>query len=492
MMGPSMVVDPTKRTPGCRPVPHSDGGSFAPSTWRFLCLPFALLLLLGLAACRQKPKFSRLEESQVRSPVEWLRNESVRELVDFVRIDTSVSQGEEEGARFLKRFFDCAGIESEIVCPAPRRCNLLARLPGRRRDGALLLVNHIDVAPITTPWKDARPFEGRIRLGYLYGRGSYDMKSTGLAQALALRSLKEHGIVPSSDILFLAEADEENEQVWGSRWLLESRPEWFAGVANVLNEGGTSEMILRQVRFLGLETVEAGFGFAELESAEPDPLKQLAARWPAFTSPSSEILPDVREAFGVVADEMPVPLTDYLRNLDRVRSNPKELAALPDKFRAFLEARAQWIGPYRDPLASNGIYRSYLLLSVPPGVSPEPLFQPIVTDALGRGIRVVRRLVSGATTASPYPTAFTRLVQQVLEVHYPGIPFAPMPTWGGFNTSIFFRARGLPTYGFMPVSANITDASRRHGSDERIFLTDYLTGVDTYRDVVEAFAFSGE
>jgi len=492
-MDASTVFQPAEgRTSESRSAPRSDGGGSIRRSRSGLCLPLLLLLVVGLVACHKQRKFSRVEESQVRPPVEWLRNEAVRDLVDYVRIDTSVSHGEEEGARFLKDLLGCAGIESEIVCPAPRRCNLLARLPGRRREGALLLVNHIDVAPITALWKEARPFEGRIKLGYLYGRGSYDMKSTGLAQALALRSLKQHGVTPASDILFLAEADEETDQKWGSQWLLENRPEWFAGVANVLNEGGTSEMILRRVRFLGLETVEAGYAYAELESARAETLTQLASRWPSLRSQTVEPHPDVREAFGVIANELPVPLTDYLRHLDRVSSNPKELAALPDKFGAFLQPRVQWLGPYRDPLGLNPRYRSYLVVSVPPGLSPGPYFRPIVEDASGSGIRVIREMVSSPTTASPYPTPFTRLVQEVLEAHYPGVPFAPMPTYGGFTTSVFFRDKGIPTYGFMPVAANITDTSRRHGSEERIFLMDYLAGVEIYRDLLEAFAFSDE
>ncbi len=35
---------------------------------------------------------------------------------------------------------------------------------------------------------------------------------------------------------------------------------------------------------------------------------------------------------------------------------------------------------------------------------------------------------------------------------------------------------------------NITDAVRRHGNDERVFLRDYLNGVTLLSDVVEEFA----
>jgi len=221
-----------------------------------------------------------LEADALRPSVEWLRSEPVRLLRDYVRLDTRDEVGEQKGAEFLQQFFECAGIQTEMVCPAPKRCNLLARLPGRSREGAILLLNHIDVAEfVESYWKESSPFSGEIKLGFLYGRGAYDMKSLGLAEALAMRNLKDHGIVPPSDILFLAESNEEGKQEWGSRWLLEHRPEWFKGVAVVLNEGGTNEMILRTVRFWGIETVQAGYGFIEFESPGAEPLKELAKRW---------------------------------------------------------------------------------------------------------------------------------------------------------------------------------------------------------------------
>ncbi|HVE66609.1 MAG TPA: M20/M25/M40 family metallo-hydrolase, partial [Thermoanaerobaculia bacterium] len=133
------------------------------------------------AGCDRKKPQGQIEADLTRSEARWLEIESIRLLRDYVRIDTSIGRGEEEGARFLEQFFACAGIETEIVCPSPRRCNLLARLPGRRREGALLLLNHIDVAPADpATWKDALPFEGKIKAGFFYGRGAYDMKSLAI------------------------------------------------------------------------------------------------------------------------------------------------------------------------------------------------------------------------------------------------------------------------------------------------------------------------
>jgi acetylornithine deacetylase/succinyl-diaminopimelate desuccinylase-like protein len=223
-------------------------------------------ILAALAACSRK-KLAQIELDQTRPAQEWLKVPEVRNLFDYVRIDTQASQGEQAGAEYLQRLLDCEGIESEIVCPVPKRCNLLARLPGRRREGALLLLNHIDVYEVYAPgWKEAAPFSGKLKLGYLYGRGAYDMKSLAIAQLYAMVNLKRHGIVPASDLLFLGEASEEHGQEWGSRWLLDHRPDWFAGVGVVLNEGGINELILRDIRFWGLETMQAGLAVLELQA----------------------------------------------------------------------------------------------------------------------------------------------------------------------------------------------------------------------------------
>lgn len=463
----------------------------------------SLAVLLGLAAgchTRQAKKRVSIEADQTRPAEQWLQYEPVRLLRDYVRVDTSSDQGEEAGARFLKDLFDCAGIETELVCPAEKRCNLLARLPGRSRKGALLLLNHIDVAEaIPRFWSEGGPFDPKIKLGYLYGRGTYDMKSLGLAQALAMRSVKELGIVPSSDILFLGEADEEGPQQWGSRWLLEHRPEWFDGVTVVLNEGGTNEMILRDVRFWGIETVQAGYGVIEVESPEARPIEDLMRKWAKISSPVVEPLPDVVRGFNMLANHLGNPLTEPLRHLGRVRRNPAELAILPDRYGCFLEARIKWTGPYHPYLPEESPnYRANAVISTPPGMSPEVFFPPIVSDAERAGIRIVSKGSTGATIASPYLTPsgnlvpFLELVKRVTEARYPGTPFGPVPTFGGETTSIYFRQRGIAAYGYSSVPVNITDSARRHGNDERIFLRDYVDGVDTYRELLLEFAFSDD
>ncbi|MGE5276950.1 MAG: M20/M25/M40 family metallo-hydrolase [Acidobacteriota bacterium] len=458
---------------------------------RFRASGLLVALATALACSREKRPVSRIESDTTRPAAEWLKLEPVRLLRDYVRIDTSQGKTEEAGARFLGELLSCEGVETELVCPAPGRCNLLARLPGRRREGALLLLNHVDVADAYPGlWKEAPPFEGVIKGGYLYGRGAYDMKSLGLAQALALRDLKRNGVVPRSDILFLAEADEELGQRWGSKWLLEHRPDWFKGVAAVLNEGGTTEMVVRDVRFWGLETLQAGYASAEFGAPAAGPLEELAGRWKRLSSTPVVPHPHVVLGFDMLANHLVNPLTDPLRHLDRVRRNPAELAALPDRYGAFLEARVFWTPPFPEPPEARDRLRSYVIVSTPPGVDPGKFLEPILEDAARSRLPALWKYSTGPTTASPYPTRFTELLERVTEVRYPGVPFGPVPTFGGYTTSIYFRQKGIPAYGYAPIPMNITDSVRRHGNDERVFLRDYLNGLALYSDIVAEFALN--
>ena len=276
----------------------------------------------------------------------------------------------------------------------------------------------------------------------------------------------------------------------GSHWLLDHRPELFAGVGQVVNEGGVVELVLREPRFWGIETLQAGYATADLEASTPEQLTALADRWRKLHSPIVEPDPQVVEGFGLLANHLVSPLTDPLRHLDRVRRDPAELAILPDRYGSFLEARAFWSSPFPTRAGPGSPFRVVLVVSTPPGMPPERYFDPILADARSRGITVAESFSGGITTASPYPTPFTEMLRRVTQGHFPGVPFGPLPTSGSFSTSMLFRRRGFPTYGFSPIPMNITDTSRRHRADERVYLPDFLAGVRLFCDVVEEFALA--
>ena len=71
-----------------------------------------VLTLVPISCSRQRtpPPVTKTDVVNVtRSEASWLSEEPIRLLHDYVRIDTSLDHGEEKGAEFLRRFFECEG-----------------------------------------------------------------------------------------------------------------------------------------------------------------------------------------------------------------------------------------------------------------------------------------------------------------------------------------------------------------------------------------------
>jgi len=90
------------------------------------------------------------------------------------------------------------------------RPNIVATLKGEGGGRSLLLNGHTDVIPVGNGegWS-VGPWSAEIRDGYIYGRGSADMKSGVASHILAVKFLKELGVKLKGDVLIDIVIDEE-------------------------------------------------------------------------------------------------------------------------------------------------------------------------------------------------------------------------------------------------------------------------------------------
>jgi succinyl-diaminopimelate desuccinylase len=112
------------------------------------------------------------------------------------------------------------GIETEIVEGKPGIANVVGRMRGGKKGKSLLLNAHMDVVKPGENWT-VDPFDGLIRDGHLYGRGSCDMKSGVAAMLMALISFQRSGVMSKGEIIFHTVGDEETGSIWGTRHLIE-------------------------------------------------------------------------------------------------------------------------------------------------------------------------------------------------------------------------------------------------------------------------------
>src|SRR4030042_6806106 len=172
--------------------------------------------------------------------MDWdqLLKEAMHYLQEYLQIETVNPPGNEiEGARFFKKIFDRESIPCQIFEPSPGRGSLLATFKGSGVKRPLLLLNHIDVVPVEKEHWEVDPFEGVIKDGYLYGRGSLNDKSMGIVEMMVLMILKREKVRLKRDILFLAAADEETGGRWGVQWAVNNISS-VTEVEYAINEGG--------------------------------------------------------------------------------------------------------------------------------------------------------------------------------------------------------------------------------------------------------------
>ena len=130
-------------------------------------------------------------------------------LTDMIQIDTTVGK-EAALAEMLAERFAAAGIECKMMPVDEERVNLMACLPGRSRGNRLLFNAHLDTVPVGLGWtKD--PFVAELEMGKLYGRGSSDTKSSLAAMAMAMMEFVQERIVLEQDLVLLGTAGEEKD-----------------------------------------------------------------------------------------------------------------------------------------------------------------------------------------------------------------------------------------------------------------------------------------
>ncbi len=88
------------------------------------------------------------------------------------------------------------------------RSNVLGlwRVPGARK--TLHFNAHYDVVPVGGQWKHGSPFSGTVSNGWIFGRGTADMKGSIAALFLALESLRATRTTPRLNVEVSFTADE--------------------------------------------------------------------------------------------------------------------------------------------------------------------------------------------------------------------------------------------------------------------------------------------
>ena len=104
------------------------------------------------------------------------------------------------------------------------RYNVLGQLAARGATKTVHFNAHYDVVPVSGQWRHGSPFSGRVEGGWIYGRGTADMKGSIASCLLALRALRATGTTPAMNVEVSFTADEETDSALGTGWLVQHAP----------------------------------------------------------------------------------------------------------------------------------------------------------------------------------------------------------------------------------------------------------------------------
>ena len=170
---------------------------------------------------------------------EQLQRECTEVLQRLVRFNTVNPPGNERAAiEYLERYVSTAGFETAVLGETSERPNLVADLHGAQDGPTLCFLGHVDtVLADASEWRHD-PWSGDLADGYLWGRGSIDMKSQVAAEVVAAVSLARSGWRPARGTLKLVfVADEETGGDVGAHWLTAEHPDRVR-CDMLFNEGG--------------------------------------------------------------------------------------------------------------------------------------------------------------------------------------------------------------------------------------------------------------
>lgn len=139
----------------------------------------------------------------------------------------------------LEQFYRALGVETtQIATPIIGNSHLIARIPGAGSGPPLMFLCHTDVVTADARSWTHPPFDAVEEGGFLWGRGSLDMKGMLAAVTIAVGRILAADIRLDRDLIMVYDCDEEGGQ-YGTNWLLKQHPE-LAEVGSVVTEGGWS------------------------------------------------------------------------------------------------------------------------------------------------------------------------------------------------------------------------------------------------------------
>jgi acetylornithine deacetylase/succinyl-diaminopimelate desuccinylase-like protein len=402
---------------------------------------------------------------------------------DLLRIDTTntgdprTTKGEREAAEHVAGLLSEVGVDYELHESAPRRANLVARIPGADPSrGALLVHGHLDVVPAEAGEWSVPPFSGEEKDGYLWGRGAIDMKDFDAMMLAVVRHWRRTGYVPPRDVVLAFTADEEAGMEFGSQFLVREHRDLLAGCTEAIGEvGGYSYTVHDNLRLYLVQTAEKGLDWLRLHATgrpghgsfihDDNAVTALAEavaavgrhRFPVVVTPTvRRFLAEVGDALGIEIDpddpETAIaklgPIANLIGATIRNTANPTRLEA-----------------GYKDNVIPGRASATIDCRTLP---GQAETFLAELREVIGPDVEIEHAHRQPAVSTE-FAGPLVEAMAAALRAEDPGARTVPYLMSGGTDAKAF-ATLGINCFGFAPLRlpADLNFAALFHGVDERV------------------------
>ena len=428
-------------------------------------------------------------------PLELLRN--------LIRFDTTNPPGNEAACiGYINNVLTDAGFKTMILAREAARPNLVTRLAGRGDAPPLLMYGHVDVVTTANQGWTYPPFEATVADGYVWGRGTLDMKGGVAMMMAALLRAKARRFVPPGDVVLAVVSDEEAGGDYGAGYLVENHAELFDGIRFAIGEAGGFSLHIGNTTFYPIMVAEkqmcwmkatvrgeGGHGSMPVKGQAMAKLAQVLRRLDRHRLPVHVTQPTRQ-----MIESMSSVLPTFQRLIFRQLLNP----ALTDRILGLMGLMGELV----DPLFHNTVSPTVLQGSTKTNVIPSEVT-----------VELDGRLLPGYTADDMCSELHALLGDEVELTVIRYEPGPPEPDMGLFDTlagilregdpgstpgplvlsavtdARHFSRLGIQTYGFTPMKMppDLRFMRLAHGADERIPVDSLEFGIEAIYKLLQRF-----
>lgn len=432
-----------------------------------------------------------------------IHKDPVSVLQNLIRFNTTNPPGNEvECIKYINTLLKTVGFETIILEADTNRPNLVARLKGEGSSSPLLMYGHVDVVSTKNQSWKYDPFDGRISDGYIWGRGTLDMKGAVAMMLSAIIRSKLEGLVPSSDVIICIVSDEENGGKFGAKYLVENHRDLFKNIEYAIGEIGGFTLHMGNKKFYPISIAEkqictlktiikgpGGHGSLPVRGGTMAKLGEILKKLDSKRLPV-HITPPTKMMIEALAKNMSFPTSLVLRQLLNPLMTDTILNLPGDK------------GKFFDPILHNTINATIVhggnkVNVIPgeitiefdgrilPGYTSEQFINEL-NNILGR--KVEFQIISNISGPEKVNMGLFDILSQILrdgDTEAIPIPFV----LSGVTDARYFSKLGIQTYGFTPMvlPRDIDFSSLIHGANERIPVEGLKFGANSIFELIKRY-----